>query len=407
MAVTKPDVDLAIAGSGLVGLTLALAVARARPSVRITIIDPKPPLPVQDDDPIGLRVSALTPGSIENFAALDVWPAMPQSHYQTYTTMRVWDAGVDCGEGICFDAAAMGVAQLGGITDNAMLRDRLWQRCTQSKSISFVSSAVTHIAALPELVRIGLDETDELSAKLLVGADGRASRTRHYMGVDTVGWTHDQHALVAHLKPDANHDDCALQRFLPDGPLALLPLPGNRVSLVLSTTPDECARLRSLDDALFEAAITQASDGVLGRLSVDSARASFVLESRYAREPIAPRCALVGDAAHAVHPLAGQGANLGFADAAALASVIDGALSAGEDIGDAPVLRRYRRARAADSVTTVYGLDFINRLFARGGGGVAAARRSGMRWFDRIGVAKHLAAGHAMRGARLPTGMHE
>ncbi|MEO0576402.1 MAG: FAD-dependent monooxygenase [Pseudomonadota bacterium] len=401
------DFDIAIAGSGLVGLTLALAVAKAAPSLRIVVIDPALPQPQADDTPVGLRVSALTPGSIENFKALDVWSAMPHTHYQPYTTMRVWDAGVDCGEGVCFDAAAMGVAHLGSITDNVMLRESLWQRCMASSGISSVEQAVAGIQVSSRHVSIELSDGATINASLLVGADGRASRIRDFMGVDTIGWSHDQQALVAHLLPDTDHDGCALQRFLPDGPLALLPLPDKRVSLVLSTTPDECARLQALEDARFEDALTEASDAVLGRLRLDSARASFALESRYAREPIAQRCALVGDAAHAVHPLAGQGANLGFADVAVLATVIDDALRAGQDIGDAPVLRRYRRARSADNLTTVYGLDLINRLFARGDGTFAEARRRGMRWFDRIGVAKHLAAGHAMRGGRLPRGARE
>lgn len=409
MGAQQTDVDVIIAGSGLTGLALAATLNAVRPSLRIVVTDPTP-LPIAGADAaIGLRVSALTPGSIANFAAFGVWSSMPASHYQNYTDMRVWDAAMNCGDGIHFSAAKFGVPQLGCIADNAALRATLYQHCQAQSHVSFEPCAVTRVTSMPAHTAITLTDTSgqarELSAALLVGADGRNSAVRALAGIASVGWAHQQRALVAHLIPEHSHQMTALQRFLPDGPLALLPLPNDRVSLVLSTTPAEAHRLSEIDASDFDAHITQASDAVLGQLTLDSARASFVLESRYAKDPIAPRCVVIGDAAHAVHPLAGQGANLGFSDVAVLARVVDEALSARQDIGDAPVLRRYRRARMVDNVSTLYGLDWVNRLFARDSGIIADSRRAGMRWFDRVGIVKHLAAGHAMRAASLPRGL--
>jgi 2-octaprenylphenol hydroxylase len=187
-----------------------------------------------------------------------------------------------------------------------------------------------------------------------------------------------------------------LQRFLPEGPLALLPLPDGRVSLVWSTSPDHAAELVAMEAEAFADAVTLASDGVLGALAATTPRVSFPLASHYVADPVTARTVLVGDAAHAVHPLAGQGANLGFDDAGCLAGIAADAVAAGADIGDPPLLRRYRRARKADNAGMVFGLDFVNRLFARDAGAFAELRRAGMRWFDTSALAKRLAAGHAM-----------
>ncbi|MEO1320434.1 MAG: FAD-dependent monooxygenase, partial [Pseudomonadota bacterium] len=235
-----------------------------------------------------------------------------------------------------------------------------------------------------------------LTARLLIGAAGRESSVRALSGIASRRWSHDQLAVVAHLSSEHDHDDCALQRFLPDGPLALLPLADRRVSLVWSTTPDHARALVAMDAAAFDAAVTDASDGVLGALAATTPRVSFPLVSHYVDDPVAPRTLLVGDAAHAVHPLAGQGANLGFDDADCLATFVAQAVADGADFGDPPVLRRYRRARKAENAGMVYGLDFINRLFARDRGRFADLRRAGMRWFDTSALAKQLAAGHAM-----------
>ncbi|MFK8051586.1 MAG: FAD-dependent monooxygenase [Woeseiaceae bacterium] len=386
-------IDVVIAGSGAVGLLAAASISAADPTLSLLIVDPSfPQQPT--DDLCGLRVSALTPASIAMLSDVGVWSSMPKTHWQAFSSMRVWDAGVSCGEGVFFDAAALGVGQLGVITDNAMLRWNLWSQVAANPAIQVVSASVDSADARASGVAVKLDSGQHVSTRLLVGADGRNSSVRKLAGMPVTGWSHDQSAVVAHLKPDVDHERCALQRFLPNGPLALLPLPGGLVSLVWSTTHQHAAELKSMPENAFAEAVSKASDYVLGELTPVTSTAAFPLVSQYANDPVGCRTVLIGDASHAIHPLAGQGANLGFSDVAVLAAIARDARQA--DLGDAPWLRRYRRRRKADNLATLYGLDLINRLFARDAGIVADLRRRGMQVFERSGLIKRLAGGHAM-----------
>lgn len=392
----SPTSDVLIAGSGLVGLAVAAALRQAAPRLSVTVIDPGgAPGPADPAGP-GLRVSAIAPASVALFDRVGAWKRVPATHAAPFTAMRVWDAGTDCGEGVHFAGADFGTPALGHITDNAMLRECLHASLAGDRKLRIVETSITELGSASDRIAVQTADGDTHTARLLVGADGRESAVRALSGIARQRWSHDQLAVVAHLASAEDHGDCALQRFLPDGPLALLPLADRRVSLVWSTTPDHARELVAMDDETFSQAVTAASDGVLGTLTATTPRVSFPLVSHYVADPVAPRTVLVGDAAHAVHPLAGQGANLGFDDAACLADIVATALAEGADIGDPPQLRRYRRARKADNAGMVYGLDLINRLFARDSGRFADLRRAGMRWFDASAIAKQLAAGHAM-----------
>lgn len=390
------SVDLVIAGSGLAGLTTAASVLCAAPETEIAIIDRGGEPQRPDADQPGLRVSAITPSSSAFFSRIGVWASLPDAFVEPYVQMRVWDAATECGDGVVFSSDEFGQRHLGHIVDNAMLRWQLFDYLRERSGVRFVEAAVTDIHSGIERIAVETNTEASFSARLLIGADGRNSAVRDILSMPVKGWSHDQIAVVCHLDAELHHQGCALQRFMPAGPLALLPLPDGRVSLVLSTTPERAAELRALSDSAFSDAVTRDSDNVLGRLTVASARAGFPLVSQFANDAVATRAVLVGDAAHAIHPLAGQGANLGFSDAHAIAEIVAAANSAGGDFGDAPYLRRYRRSRKADNLGMLYGLDFLNRVFARERGLIADLRRFGMRWFTSNQTAKRLAAGHAM-----------
>ncbi|MEO0630291.1 MAG: FAD-dependent monooxygenase, partial [Planctomycetota bacterium] len=321
VAVARPNADVLIAGSGLVGLAVAAALRQAAPRLTVTLLDPAgAPQPADPDGP-GLRVSAIAPASQALFERVGAWQRLPASHVAPFTTMRVWDAGTDAGDGVHFSGADFGTPVLGAITDNAMLGQCLYETLANDPRVKVLTASIDGITPRDGDISVQTSTDEAITGRLLIGADGRDSSVRRLSGIANRRWSHDQLAVVAHLSSEHDHGDCALQRFLPDGPLALLPLADRRVSLVWSTTPEHARALVAMDDATFSMAVTEASDAVLGTLTTTTPRVSFPLVSHYVDDPVAARTVLVGDAAHAVHPLAGQGANLGFDDADCLASL--------------------------------------------------------------------------------------
>jgi len=226
--------------------------------------------------------------------------------------------------------------------------------------------------------RVVLGDGRSVSAGLVIGADGGQSRTRELCGIGRAGWAYGQTAVVAHLRTERPHAHTAWQRFLPDGPIAFLPLRDGRVSLVWTTTPATAASLVEVAPADFSRQVTEASSRVLGDAELDSGRAGFPLALWHAREYVRPRLALVGDAAHTIHPLAGQGVNLGFLDAASLVEVLGDAAESGGDPVGTRALRRYARWRRAENGLLLGTTDTLNRLFGERSVGVAAARRLGL-----------------------------
>jgi 2-octaprenylphenol hydroxylase len=224
-----------------------------------------------------------------------------------------------------------------------------------------------------------------------VGADGAASLVRKSAGIAVNAWKYPQSAVVTHVAPERDHRRTAWQRFLADGPIALLPLEDGRVSVVWSTTPEKAEHAISTSDAEFGALLSEASDGILGSLAVAGPRGAFPLRAQHADRYVVPGLALVGDAAHSVHPLAGQGANLGLADASALAGAITAGLSRGEYPGDLPTLRGYERARKGANKTMLHFIDALNRLFLADSAAIAGLRGRGMRLFNRSGPVRQQA----------------
>jgi 2-octaprenylphenol hydroxylase len=220
---------------------------------------------------------------------------------------------------------------------------------------------------------------------LLIGADGARSFVRDRAGIGTRSWQHDQMAFVASLETEKPHQDTAWQRFLDTGPIGMLPLSEGRISIVWSTTPEAAETALAMSDRELSQALTDVSGGVLGKLTPAGPRGAFPLISRHADCYVQDGLALVGDAAHSIHPLAGQGVNLGFADASALVAVLGKALDAGEDPGDMPILRKYERARKGANRTMLQFMDALNRLFSNQSVVLSRLRGVGMFLFNKSG----------------------
>jgi len=307
--------------------------------------------------------------------------------------MHVWDAA--SGAAIYFDAAAEGRRELGFIVENNLVQWTLWQALEAAGVRRLCPSAVQGFEAREDHVRLQLDDGETLSAALLVAADGSSSPLRQLAGIGTRGRDYAQRAVVAHVHTERPHESTAWQRFLPDGPLALLPLADGRSSLVWSLPEAQAQRVLALDDAAFRDALGVASDFRLGRVTGTTPRASFPLKLQLAERYQADRFVLLGDAAHAVHPLAGQGVNLGLRDVAELRDTLLAARAAGRDIGAAHVLRRYaRRRRSADTLDAL-GFDALARVYAWQSSPLVAARGAGVRLLDRLSPLKRLLSGHA------------
>jgi 2-octaprenylphenol hydroxylase len=343
-----------------------LAATPATASLRIALVEPKPATLPAADAPLDLRVSALSRASQQLLERTGAWSAVA-SRAGAYQRMVVWEERMDPAgpDALVFDAAELGEPDLGHIAENRSVQAALTARA-QEAGVVLLRAGLTTLEPAADAVRIALDDGREYRAALAVGADGAESAVRRQAGIEVRGWDYGQRAVVAHLQPEQPHADTAWQRFLDTGPLALLPLADGRVSLVWSTLPALAEELAGCDAEEFATRVTESSAGVLGRLTPASARASFSLRLLHARRYAADRVVLVGDAAHTVHPLAGQGINLAFLDAAALVDVLGAAIESGDDPGEMRVLRRYERWRKAEALPAIVLLDGIKRLFFGG-----------------------------------------
>jgi 2-octaprenylphenol hydroxylase len=293
--------------------------------------------------------------------------------------MVVWDAAStpERPDALRFSAAETAEPNLGHIVENLRIQWALHESpCL--RGVTEVRSGLKELEFDADAARVTLEDGRRLSCQLVVGADGGQSVARKLAGIGRSGWTYGQTAVVAHLATARPHRATAWQRFLPSGPLALLPLEDGRVSLVWSTTPEEADALLACDEAQFNERVSAASDCVLGEATLASARAGFPLALWHAREYVRPRLALVGDAAHTIHPLAGQGVNLGFLDCASLVQVLAEAAGRGEETFGLRVLRRYERWRRSENALVLALCDTLNRVFSERSVAVAAVRRLGM-----------------------------
>ncbi|MGB9430001.1 MAG: UbiH/UbiF/VisC/COQ6 family ubiquinone biosynthesis hydroxylase [Gammaproteobacteria bacterium] len=385
--------DVIIVGAGAVGTALACALCDS--GLRIAILDAREPPHFAADAQLDLRVFALSPASQRILEALHAWEAIRAARAEPYTEMRVWDA---TGSGrIHFDCADVGEAALGYIVENRLIQFALWKQLESTGSVTAIHPATPEAVAFDtDRALLSLQDGKRLHTRLLVAADGAESALRKLAGIATRAEPYGQMAIVAHVRTQKSHAHTAWQRFLPTGPIALLPLTDGRVSVVWSLDNVRAQEVRSLDDAAFCSAVTQASDSILGPVTATTPRAAFPLQRMHARDYVRSRFALIGDAAHALHPLAGQGVNLGLLDMAALADVILTAHARQRDIGDLAVLRRYQRARRSDNLAMIFALDGFKRLFSNEITPLRILRNAGLHAVDRFTPLKSVLMWHAM-----------
>ncbi len=399
MAVTQQDYDIIIVGAGMVGATLACALGPS--ALRIAVLEAQPlPGDTAQSDDVDLRVSAITRASQRTFTAVGAWPGMVARRMNAFREMHVWDAGsasIHSGE-IHFDSAEIGENTLGHIIENRVIQAALLERLRGFSNITLLCPAsVASVDITVEGACIGLEDGRRLTARLVVGADGAHSKVRQLAGITTRGWSYAQKGVVATVQTELPHRDTAWQRFLPSGPLAFLPLHDGRCSIVWSTTPEHADALVAMDEATFLAALSQAFGDKLGKMIASTgSRAAFPLNLQHAMAYTAPRLALIGDAAHTLHPLAGQGVNLGVLDAATLAEVVLDAHRLGKDMGAHGTLRRYERWRKGDNLAMMAAMDGFKRLFSNDFMPLHWLRNSGLRLTHRATPVKNLMMRHAM-----------
>lgn len=384
--------DVVIAGGSFVGLSLALCLNRSLPSAsRILVVDAVASEPAANAG-ADARASAISAASQKLFEAINVWPKVAGAA-QPLCDIEITDTPLTNAVRsslLHFETTLNDGAPAAYIVENHFLRTALLNAVRECNGITLMAPArITGHHVGPHGVEIALENCDSVQGRLLVAADGRASPIRRRSGIKTIGWQYDQIGIAATVAHERDHDGRAIQHFLPAGPLAMLPLTGRRSSLVWTEDARRGAEIMASDDEAFLSELTRRFGHRLGELDLAGPRISYPLGMHVARRFIADRIALAGDAAHGVHPLAGQGLNIGLRDVAALAEVVIDSMRLGLDIGTEPVLERYERWRRFDTILSSAAMDALNRLFSNDAGPLRAARSLGLGIVDRLPPLKH------------------
>ncbi len=379
------DYQVIIVGGGMVGATIACALGDT--PLKVALVEATPAEREWPADSWDIRVSAITRATQRVFEAVGAWEGMSAMRVSPYRTMHVWDA---TGKGaIHFDCAELGEPDLGYIVENRVILKALLDRLADLPNVDLLCPAkVKSLHCDPGEAKLELEDGQVLRGRVVVGCDGARSWVREQAGIGTTGWMYDQTAVVATIKTSRHHGEAAYQRFMPTGPLAFLPLPEGLSSIVWSTTPEHAAELLALPDSEFLDRLQHAFGDTLGRMESTGPRGGFPLMLQHANRYVGERVVLAGNAAHAIHPLAGQGLNLGVSDAAALAEVLLKARAEGRDIGEYGVLRRYERWRKGDNVAVMAAMDGFKRLFSNDLPPLRLARNLGLRVADAAGPLK-------------------
>lgn len=382
----------------MVGATLACGLAEEAEQLKIAVIDANEPMLDWDKDSYDMRVSAITRASQNIFKQIGTWDKIIEQRVSPYTDMFVWDEGSPAGSGeIHFDSADMGETDLGHIIENRVIVKALHQRVQELPQVTLYCPArLEKIEFSQDKTSLILEDNTELTASLVVGADGTRSWIRQQADIAVKGWDFDQAALVTTVKTQEYHQDTAWQRFLHTGPLAFLPLTDGYSSIVWSTAPDDAKRLTEISEDAFATELEQAFESKLGKIESVAGRAVFPLRLFETMHYVKHRLALVGDAAHTIHPLAGQGVNLGLADVDSLITVIVDAINDKKDIGELKVLRRYERWQRADNRSMLIAMDGLKRLFGSELSVVKDLRGIGLKLTNRLTPVKNIIMQQAM-----------
>jgi len=388
------DFDVVIVGGGLAGASLAAALAASR--TRVALIERRaPPPPGAQWD---ARVYTLTPASVAFLERINAWQGVPPERMTPIYDMQVFG---DEGSRLDFSAYESGLPDLGATVESGRLNHALWRGLERQKNLSLICPGVPlEIRSGESWVELQLDLARSIRAKLVVGADGAESWVRSAAGIDARSESYDQLGVVANFACVRSHRNVAFQWFRRDGILAFLPLPERRVSMVWSTSQPNARELLALSAAAFCARVAEASRGVLGGLELLAPQAAFPLSRLVSRGIAQGRVALIGDSAHVVHPLAGQGINLGLGDAHALADLLVEA----EDPGERMLLRRFERSRAEDILALDWVTHGLLRLFGTDNGVVRRIRNLGLNLTNANPVIKTLLARRAVAVGR---GLHQ
>ncbi len=384
--------DLIIVGAGMVGSALALALREQ--GLEILLIDggPLSVTPFDKSAAFEPRVSALSVASQRVLERLGVWDGVVARRSSPYRDMQVWD-GSGTGQ-IHFSAASVHAEVLGHIVENRVVQDALLERLHDSDIGLLANGRLEQMRRSGDGWLLTLLDGRQLCAPLLVAADGANSAVRRLAGCATREWDYLHHAIVTSVRCARPHQATAWQRFTDDGPLAFLPLDGpageHWCSIVWSITPAEAERVMALGDAAFCAALGKAFEWRLGEVLHADRRLCIPLRQRHAKRYVEDGLALIGDAAHSIHPLAGQGVNMGFLDAAVLADVLSHALARGERLADERVLSRYERKRMPHNLAMMAAMEGFERLFQADPLPVRWLRNAGLNWVDELPEAKAL-----------------
>ncbi|QBY03583.1 monooxygenase [Thalassotalea sp. HSM 43] len=389
--------DITIVGGGMVGLSAALAIRNVC-RLSVAVIDPSPLADITDEP--GLRVSAINDASENLLRQLDVWPLIKQQRHQAYNHMHVWDKD---GYGhLDFDvndmpALAKDKTDIGHIIENDIIRQALWQKVSQDSGIAIIEDRISSMGMGESEVFLSLEKQGPLLSKLLIGADGANSWVRKQLDIAVTFRDYDHHALVATVSVEQGHQNTAWQVFLESGPLAFLPLYEQTMcSIVWSLPPEKAKQFTETDRDSFNKAITAASDGKLGRVNVLSERICFPLTMRLAREFVKQRAIFIGDAAHTIHPLAGQGVNLGLVDVAALAQTLEQILAQGKALDDNKAWQGFSRWRKSDASEMMAAMEAIKQGFAAQDKLPKIIRGVGMSLLNQLAPVKQQMIKHAM-----------
>jgi 2-octaprenyl-6-methoxyphenol hydroxylase len=392
-----PRFDVVISGASFGGLALACGLSRALGlDFKIALIDrvaQSAAAPKADS-----RASALSAASKRMLEVLDIWPLVADVA-QPVTGIEITDSTLETGVRpvlLTYDNVTADGEPATYIVPNSALQAALRRGVESSSSLElFTPAEAIDFASNESGIEVTLADGGAIAASLLVAAEGRRSRLREAAGIKVVGWSYPQIGIVVTVHHDRPHGGRAVQHFLPSGPFAILPLTGNRSCITWTEDAVEAKRILALVDADFLAEVDKRFGGKLGALSLDGPRQSWPLEMHLARRYVGPRFALIGDAAHGVHPIAGQGMNLAFRDVAALVGVLSDAIRLGFDAGDAQALVRYERWRRFDSTISAATFDGLNRLFSSDRALVRSGREFGLGLVDRMPMLKRFFVGEA------------
>jgi ubiquinone biosynthesis UbiH/UbiF/VisC/COQ6 family hydroxylase len=381
MRTPRDLLDVVVVGAGMVGAAAALACDRA--GLRVALVDARADSAPTAGDPVDLRVVAIAPHAERLLEGLGVWRAIAAVRAAPYRRMHVEDALG--GASLDFDAADYGWPRLGHIVENRLVAGALNAAIAREGRVCVeIPAAFARAEPVAHGMRVHLADGRRLDARLLVGADGAASPVRADAQIGVGGGEYGQSALVCHVEHDGKEGGTAWQRFLPSGPLAFLPLADGRSSIVWTLPTARAIELRDADPEVFEAQLARASDGRFGAVRLSSPRATHPLRRQIAQRFSAPGLVLVGDAAHVVHPLAGQGVNLGFEDVTALLALVDKARAGQRALFAATDLARWARERRSEATLAARAFDGLNRLYAIADGPLVPLRQFGLGLVDRI-----------------------